>query len=96
MSGREDRNPPDEGDDGRGGDREDCGENWPGRGGGSSGNWPSGRTRCPKMSFVMMLVCWKLWRLCCRRQRLEGERSSIHAIRKRVNFFPKVSGGELS
>ena len=42
MSGREDRDPPDGGDDGRGGDR------GPGRGGGSFGKRPIGRTRYPK------------------------------------------------
>ena len=43
----------------------------------------------PEMLFVMMLVCWVMWRLCCRRQRPEGERSPIHAIRKRVNSSPE-------
>ena len=23
----------------------------------------------PEISFVMMIVCWMMWRLCCRRQR---------------------------
>ena len=71
MSGREDRDPPDGGDDERGGDRGNGGENGlavaevhPGNG---------------------LLVCWKMWRLCCRRQRPGGDRSPIHAIRKRVN-----------
>ena len=85
SSGREDRDPPDGRDDGR----EETWvtvENvaWP-----SSGKWSIGRTRLPEMSFVMMLVCWMMWRLCCRRQRPKEERSSIHAIRKRVNSSPE-------
>ena len=62
-------------------------EKWPGRGGGSSGKWPTGRTLV-EMSSLMMLVCWMMWRMCCCRQRPEGERSPIHAIRKRVNSSP--------
>ena len=37
--------------------------------------------------FVMMFVCWMMWRLCCRRRRPEEERCPIHAIRKRVSSF---------
>ena len=47
MSGREDRNPPEDGDDGRKSDRDDTGE--------------SGLVR------VIMIVCWMMSRLCCRR-----------------------------
>ena len=79
MSGREARDPPDDGDDGRGGDRGNGGESGlavaevhPGNG---------------RSAFVMMFVCWMMWRLCCRRQRPEEERSPIHAIRKRVSSF---------
>ena len=43
----------------------------------------------PEMSFVMMLVSWMMWRVCCRRQRSEGERSPIQAIRKRVKSSPE-------
>ena len=50
----------------------------------------------PEMSFVMMLVCWMMWRLCCRRQRPEEERSPIHTIRKGVNSSQRAFGGELS
>ena len=50
----------------------------------------------PEISFVVMLVCWVVWRLCCRRQRPKEERSPIHTIRKRENPPRRASGGEFS
>ena len=43
----------------------------------------------PEMIFMMMHVCWMVWRLCCRRQRSEDERSPIDAIRRRANSSPE-------
>ena len=43
------------------GRRREC----PGRDEGSSWNWSIGRNASPEISFVMMLVCWMMWRQCC-------------------------------
>ena len=67
TSGREDRDPPEGGDDGRGTEVTVERVAWP---------WRKfilelvvREDALPEISFVMMLVRWMMWRLCCRRQR---------------------------